>query len=205
MAVFVVSLFLRSDGERALNDVPQAAGEVPARPDAPGGPPFGPGHRWTGLIRHWLMFLGILGALVALHEWKSAWVNLHLSRATALLMAWIMNLVGLETTVRGVHVTCEICRFHIIGECTAFYPMSIYVAAVLSFPSPWSRRLLGVLLGIPALLAINQVRLISLCFIARSYPEYFETIHIVVWQSLIIFFTVLLWILWVSTLGRRRT
>ena len=32
--------------------------------------------------------------------------------------------------------------------------------------------------------------------------ENFETLHVLVWQSLIIFFTVMLWILWVSTLAR---
>ena len=181
----------------------RGAGAGPVGADASVAAPRGASGRWGSLVRHWLMFLGILGALVAVHEWKSAWVNLHLSRGTALLMAWIMNLIGVETTVRGVHVNCEICRFHIIGECTAFYPMCIYIAAVLSFPSAWPRRLLGVLLGLPALLAINQVRLISLCYIKRSFPEQFETIHIVVWQSLIIFFTVVLWIVWVSTLGRR--
>ena len=38
--------------------------------------------------------------------------------------------------------------------------------------------------------------------VADGPDENFETIHVLVWQSLIIFFTVMLWILWVSTIAR---
>ena len=58
--------------------------------------------------------------------------------------------------------------------------------------------------GILAIQALNVIRVISLAWILRHHPDVFETAHLVVWQSLIIFFTVLLWILWVTTLGRQR-
>jgi len=159
--------------------------------------------RYGALFKHWALFLGFLGAMMALNEWKVAWVNLHFATFTAQVMAWILGVLGQNGHATGVHVSSSICSFRIIGECTAYYPLSIFIAAVLAFPSPWSRRILGVLLGVPALLLINQVRLVSLCYIYRPYRELFDTIHIVVWQSLIIFFTVVLWILWATTLGRR--
>jgi archaeosortase B (VPXXXP-CTERM-specific) len=155
------------------------------------------------LLKHWAIFLGILGVLVAFNEWNTRFVNLHMATATAGVMAWLLDLLGLEAYSNGIRVGCSICKFRIIGECTAYYPLSIYIAAVMAFPSPWLRRVLGVLLGVPAILVINQVRLVSLCYIWNWFPDQFETIHIVIWQSLIIFFTVLVWIGWVLTLGRR--
>ncbi len=159
--------------------------------------------RYGALFKHWAMFLGIFGGLLGLYEWKVGWVNHYFAVFTAQLMARIMTLLGQDTQASGVHVTCSLCKFQIIGECTAYYPISIFVAAVLAFPTAWRRRLLGVVLGVPVMLLINQVRLISLCYIYKPYNDLFEVIHIVVWQSLIIFFTVVLWILWATTLGRR--
>lgn len=146
----------------------------------------------------------VLGSLVGVHQWKPALVNHHFSVFTAKLMTIALNLLGHDAFSKQLIVTCEICSFTIIGECTAFYPMSIYVASVLAYPSAWIRRAAGVLLGIPLLLAINQVRLVSLCYVVRSFPEHFDTIHIVVWQTLIIFLTLLVWIVWVATLANRR-
>ncbi len=159
--------------------------------------------RYGELFKHWALFLGTLGGLIAINEWKVEWVNYHFTAFTAQFMAWWMRVLGHYAQASGIHVSTDICKFRIIGECTAYYPMSIFVAAVLAFPAPWSRRLLGVLLGVPVMLLINQVRLVSLCYIYRPYRELFDTIHIVVWQSLIIFFTVVLWIIWATTLGRR--
>ena len=158
---------------------------------------------WQDLVKHWALFLGILGLAVAFSQWKSRLINHDFSVFTAKLMAWSMSLLGENGRSIGVNVGSDVCKFTIIGECTAYYPLAIFVAAVLAFPSPWSRRILGVVLGVPVMLVINQVRLVSLCYIERAWPEHFDVIHIVVWQSLIIFCTVLLWILWVTTLARR--
>ena len=188
-----------------MSDVPQpnpadsgSPGERPAAA-ARAGMPFGV----TRLLVHWGLFLGVLGVLVGLGQWKPALVNVHFARATARLMGWVMALFGEQSSVSGIVVGTSICRFRIIGECTAYYPIAIYIAAVLAFPAPWLRRLLGVVAGVPVMLVINQVRLVSLCYINRSFPEQFETLHIVVWQSLIIFFTVLLWMLWATMFARR--
>jgi len=176
-----------------------------SQPDRPQGsePEAGLYRGWQDLIKHWALFLGILGLAVAFSQWQSRLVNIEFSKLTAKMMAWSMTLLGEHGRSVGVNVGCDVCKFTIIGECTAYYPIAIFVAAVLAFPSPWSRRIFGVVLGVPVMLLINQVRLVSLCYIERAWPEHFDVIHIVVWQSLIIFCTVLLWILWVTMFARR--
>jgi archaeosortase B (VPXXXP-CTERM-specific) len=162
----------------------------------------GPGS-WIPLFKHWASFLVVLGVLVALHQWKIELVNRYMAEFTASFMAWIMRQLGARGMAQGIDVTSTVCKFKIIGECTAFYPICIYAAAVLAFPCRFTRRIIGVVGGVALLLLLNQARLVSLCYIHRSFPEQFDTIHIVVWQSLIIFLTVLLWIVWVTTLARR--
>ena len=77
----------------------------------------------------------------------------------------------------------------------------MYVAAVLAYPTSWARRLFGIVSGILAIQAINVVRVISLAYILKHFPDAFETAHLVVWQSLIVFLTVLLWVVWAVEFG----
>lgn len=180
-----------------------SAGSTPRRPAPGAGGLRGFIRQNPVLIGQWLKFLVLLGGFMALAQWASDWVNIKMAEWTASVMAVFLNLVGAHARTDGIEIISRMCRFQIIGECTAYYPCAIFIAAVLSYPCPWRPRLLGVLLGIPAILAINQFRLLSLCWIYHEYYEYFETLHLVVWQSLIMFITVLLWIVWVQTLARR--
>lgn len=160
--------------------------------------------RYGALLKHWVLFVGVIGLFVAAAQWFDEWVSVDLAVMTARMMAGLLRLIGAEANTHGVYVNSSVCYFKIIGECTAYYPMAIYIAAVTAFPAPWLRKLVGVVLGLPVLLLINQGRLISLCYITESHPDLFEMIHIVIWQSVIILVTVLLWVLWVVTLSGRR-
>lgn len=187
-----------------MDNEPQPTDES-GQPTNGGGesPPPGRFRSYRQLFTHWAIFLGILGATVAVNQWQITWVNIHFASWTAEMMGWIMRMMGAGGAVHGIHVSTTVCKFKIIGECTAYYPLSIYLAAVLAFPVPWLRRVVGVVVGIPILMVINQGRLISLCYLLQVFPDEFEMIHLVVWQSLIIFFTVFVWVLWVTLYARR--
>ena len=79
---------------------------------------------------------------------------------------------------------------------------AIFIAAVIAHPARWGRRLLGIGLGVPALVVINIVRLVSLCYVGALRPDLFDVAHELVWQSLMVFLTVVLWLVWAVTLGR---
>ena len=82
----------------------------------------------------------------------------------------------------------------------------VYLAAVFAYPCRWPLKILGALLGAPALLLLNQVRLVSLAYVGHLYPAVFDIAHMLVWQSLIILVTVVLWILWAAVIaGRHET
>lgn len=158
--------------------------------------------RYGEVLKGWLIFVAVIGVGAALDEKANHLVNTRFSEITAQVSAWLLGVLGAGGRAEGTMLISSYCVFEIIGECTGYYPCVIYTAAVLAYPCRFSRRLLGIALGLPALLLINQSRLISLCYVYRLSHENFEVIHVLVWQSLIIFFTVMLWILWVSTLAR---
>jgi exosortase H (IPTLxxWG-CTERM-specific) len=97
--------------------------------------------------------------------------------------------------------------FHVVADCGAIPSMSIFLAAVLAFPAPWSRRFLGILLGIPVLYALNILRLACLGALGAwvGPGPLFDFAHHYVWQGIFIVFVVAVWLLWVEYVVRGKT
>ena len=86
--------------------------------------------------------------------------------------------------------------FELRNGCNGVWATIIFVSAVLAFPSRFSVKAWGVLLGFCAIFVINLARVISLYYIVLYYPKAFEGAHIYVWQSVVIGAAVLLWLFW---------
>jgi len=154
------------------------------------------------MLRYWLIFVVLLGAFHAsLTVGEPFWSSLD--AGTASLMAWCLSLFGHGASAHRAVVTSSLCSVTIVHECTAVHPIAIFTAAVIAYPLSWTARLMGIAVGVPTLLVINQVRLVSLCYIDRWYPASFEPAHLLVWQSLIVLLTALLFVVWIVLTTRR--
>ena len=69
-------------------------------------------------------------------------------------------------------------------------------AAVLAFPSSWKSKGKAIVLGGAMIFVLNQVRLLTLYFIGKSFPLLFDDVHIYVWQGVIIVFVAFYWYSW---------
>jgi exosortase/archaeosortase family protein len=89
-----------------------------------------------------------------------------------------------------------------IGKgCDGLEPTALFAAAVLAFSAPILLKLPALAIGIPLLVVLNLLRIVSLYLVGVYHPALFHTIHIDVWQALFIlvgsvFFG--LWILWAT-------
>jgi exosortase/archaeosortase family protein len=87
--------------------------------------------------------------------------------------------------------------------------MSIFLAAVLAFPTGLVPRAIGAVGGLAALYVINILRLATLGIIgamdASPGQKWFNFIHEYVWQGIFIVFVVAVWMLWIEFVvkGRR--
>jgi exosortase/archaeosortase family protein len=98
-------------------------------------------------------------------------------------------------------------RFNVVPDCGALPSMSIFLAAMIAFPADLWRRLLGLLIGLPLLYAINIARLTCLALIG-AYSEngqIFEFAHEYVWQAVYIIFVVIIWLMWVEFIVRPKS
>ncbi len=157
------------------------------------------------IVRAWAVFALMIGLFTTLLLVLNLSTNFDewLNRATAVMLAGALWLLGAGGQTAGTIVTSKIFSAEIITECTAIFPIMIFLAAVIAYPSGLKRKLWGIALGLPAILFVNLIRLVSLFYIGYWFPSVFETAHLLVWQSLIIFFAVLFWLIWVEVFVHR--
>ena len=114
----------------------------------------------------------------------------------AVFSSKILNLFGTATSVSGTHLSSEDFGINIVDGCNRVFATAILLAGVIAYPSKIGEKAVGILIGIPAIFIINQMRVISLFYLGRSHPTVFEEVHVYAWQPIIIIFAILVWDFW---------
>jgi len=73
---------------------------------------------------------------------------------------------------------------------------------VLAYPCTMSEKGIGIALGIVVLFVLNLVRTVSLFLVGTYLPSVFDTVHYVVWQSLMILLAIGVWLFWMEKMIR---
>lgn len=120
-----------------------------------------------------------------------------------------LELVTAQTTVALLHfMNIEAVRlasqihhpggfaYEIYYRCTGVLPIAIFTICVLATPAAWRHKGIGLIVGIPLLLALNLVRLIHLFYVGIHAPAAFDIVHGVLWEGMIILATLGLWWGW---------
>lgn len=110
----------------------------------------------------------------------------------------VLNVFGEGARVVGQELRSPRFAVVIYNGCNGLEAMLIFVCGVLAFPTGWRAKAVGVGLGFLAIQVVNVIRVVSLFYVGALKPEWFSTTHVFVWQSVIILFGVLLWLLWVQ-------
>ena len=180
--------------------------QIPTQPTDSGG---GSGARVSRLgpttLTSWLILAASLGLALAIYYGflGSRWVE-YVAVWTAQWTSEGLGLLGTETRVDGVILSSDSFAVSIVAECTAVGPLVLFIGAVIAYPASLKAKTLGVALGLVVLTLVNLVRIISLFLIGSAYPEYLEIAHLLVWQTAIILFAIVLWLFWVERLTGAR-
>ena len=133
------------------------------------------------------------------------WVNDHViepfTGGIAKVSGATLDLLGQDVRMQGTIIRGRKFAVNIRNGCNGVEAMLIFLAAVLAFPAPWRARLLGLALGAVAIQAVNLVRVVALYLTGAYFPSWFDASHTVIWQTVVILFSVLLWILWANRLA----
>jgi len=150
------------------------------------------------LVKAYLIFFACIVSFFSLLRTSivQEYVAKPLGAAFALVSGLVLNLLSMKATVSGTLLAVEGFAAQIDDVCTGIFVVAIYLSAVLAYPSRTKEKLMGLFLGASTILILNLIRVISLMYIGRYFPDLFETVHLLVWQSLVIFSALLIWIYW---------
>jgi len=154
--------------------------------------------------RRSLAFLAKFAALLVVFYFLLDWrpvndaVVVPFTAGVARVSAAVLRLLGEGTTVAGTEIRSARFAVNIENGCNGVETGLLFGAAVLAFPARWSRRLIGLIVGFLAIQVLNLVRVITLFWIGLHRPALFSSSHTVIWQSVVVLFGVLLFLLWAS-------
>jgi exosortase H (IPTLxxWG-CTERM-specific) len=165
--------------------------------------PASPRRRSLLFLARFLVLLVVFYFLVAWNPINDA-VIVPFTSAIARVSGAILVALGEKVTVAGTEIRSGAFAVQIENGCNGVEAALLFGSAVLAFPAPWRRRLLGLVAGFAAIQVLNLVRVVSLFWIGAHRPEFFNSSHTVIWQSAVVLASVLLFLLWASRESRER-
>lgn len=144
------------------------------------------------LIYCWLLFYFML-------HWPVSrkYLAVALPTLIARVIAAILTFIGFPShSVASGIVMHEGFSYSIIYECAGIFGVMIFVAAVIAYPSKWTEKLWGLLIGVPGLFLINTIRMAALGVIGLKWRSMFDWFHEWMWQGIFIVFVIFFWLLW---------
>lgn len=86
--------------------------------------------------------------------------------------------------------------YEIYYRCTGILPVATYAVAVVAYPAFWRQKLLGLVVGVPLLFALNLTRLVHLFIIGVNTPEIFDFAHAYIWRGFMVLGVLGSWLVW---------
>jgi exosortase H (IPTLxxWG-CTERM-specific) len=126
-------------------------------------------------------------------------VNALHARVTAALL----DRLGIQARAQATSIYLPQGVLDIVDECTGVYVVILFAAGVLAFPVGWRTKMLGLAAGVPCIVAINLVRLVSLGVVLRFRAAWLPWFHEYLWQVLFVGLVVIVYARWVTTSDRR--
>lgn len=121
-------------------------------------------------------------------------------------IAWaagaVLSLVFENVRVIGERVFVGLSAVEVVNSCTGVDVGIFLGSAMLVYPAPWRTRALGVAAAFALVLALNFVRVLTLCVLNATSPPAFEIVHVYVWPALIAAFSLGTLLFWIQTVER---
>jgi archaeosortase B (VPXXXP-CTERM-specific) len=87
-------------------------------------------------------------------------------------------------------------RLVVVPECTGLYTTIIYLSIIGAYEARIGEKLIGLVVGIPAIHALNLVRMVFISLVLCHKPHLFKLFHGYLWQVGFVIFMLLLVIVW---------
>jgi exosortase H (IPTLxxWG-CTERM-specific) len=100
--------------------------------------------------------------------------------------AKMLTAVGLPCTYQGFVLILPALALEVKFGCNGLEAVLIYSIAVLSYPTQWKKKLVGIIAGFFIIQAANFLRMIMLVYAGVHLKRLFDYIHVYIAQGLMI-------------------
>jgi len=151
-------------------------------------------------------FVVLITVFFIILSWEPILAVFDIGAGLAQLAAWmsfgVLKVIGAlgGFPVHRMHTIMGSGSFEVdvAPACSGAVPTSIYLAAVLAYPTSWRARGLGTLIGIVVIQLVNVVRVTALFLVGLFFQEIFHDTHVYVAQALVVCVAVALWLYWAT-------
>ena len=84
----------------------------------------------------------------------------------------------------------------VTAQCSAVLATGFFCSAVLAFPCRWSRKLVGLIVGLLGVAVLNWIRIFVLAMVASTRQEWFAVTHDILMQGFLLIMVAPLWMAW---------
>lgn len=155
------------------------------------------------LLRTCAVFAGVLLFLNGFAWLFSLKGHVQWGKGTASLVSAILNGMGYANSVDYNIIHLRNNTWKVTSECTAVNVVFLYVSFIVAYGSSLKAKAVGVAAGIPLILATNILRLVVLGVATEYWPDQAQLLHDYVWETLFIFFVIILWHGWINLVVNR--
>jgi exosortase/archaeosortase family protein len=94
-------------------------------------------------------------------------------------------------------------RVRIVAECTSLSATTLYLGAILAYSRGLAITFLGALAGAVVLWIYNLLRIGALVLVLHRWPQWFDVVHVYLWQSVSLVVVLSCFLAWVRAGARR--
>jgi len=85
-------------------------------------------------------------------------------------------------------------------DCMAFSVMALFSIFVIAYPGSLKVKSWYIPLGLVVIFFINAFRIAALTLVVHFLPQYMDLFHHFIFQALVYFFVILMWLFWIKKL-----
>ena len=146
----------------------------------------------------WLVLWAGIFYSIAFSKWFIDLVANPFALFLSHVISEMILFLGFQIERAGTIITGGGLSLEIYYKCTGIYQMAGFMAAVLAFPTNFQNKIIGFAWGIFGIGILNLTRILSIFFVGLYFPNVVIIFHGIIWEVLMILFSLLLWMYWAN-------
>ena len=163
-----------------------------------------PGVSRKDTVKFSAIFLGLTIVFFLLLGRYQDFIILFYVRPLSYAGAFLLHIFGIQSKV-VLDLQAGICvlllgqvTYAITQGCTGLHTYTLFVSGVFSYPTAAKKKLIGLIIGLPAFFVFGTLRIVIMGVVAITQPASVEVFHIYIMAIVNTGFAMFVWVYWFS-------